>query len=199
MSQLDLLPDPNDQNSAPRTGNENLYLIAALLSAGLIFVTDLDVPLGIAFGSLYIISVLCTIPLESRRITYGMAAWCAVLTLLSQWIAPDVGVDTLTYCANLGISIICIFISAVLGSIVHQKKQQVTKISKLLTICAWTKKIKVGEKWLSMEEYLSTQLGLHLTHGISEEAARKLKTEMGLEVDQPKSSAREVSAKSAKH
>jgi len=190
MSQPDLSSDPTKTNTERGIGNDSLYLIAALLSAGLIFVTDLDVPLGIAFGSLYIISVLCTIPIESRRITYGMAAWCVVLTILAEWIAPDIGTDAVVTDANLGISVLCILISAILGNIVHQKRQQVTKISKLLTICAWTKKIKVGEKWLTMEEYLSSYLGLRLTHGISEEAAGKLKTELGLEVDQHKPSKR---------
>lgn len=40
----------------------------------------------------------------------------------------------------------------------------------LQVVCAWTKRIKVGEQWMAPDEFLSTQLHLHLTHGISPEA-----------------------------
>ncbi|RME68421.1 MAG: response regulator [Verrucomicrobia bacterium] len=41
-----------------------------------------------------------------------------------------------------------------------------------LTICAWSKRIKVDDdKWVSFEDFLSHYLGLHVTHGISPEVA----------------------------
>lgn len=43
----------------------------------------------------------------------------------------------------------------------------------LQIVCAWTNRIKVGEQWLSPEEFLRTQLHLELTHGISPEAFRE--------------------------
>jgi hypothetical protein len=43
--------------------------------------------------------------------------------------------------------------------------------SGLQTVCAWTKQIKVGDQWMSPDEYLSTQLHLTISHGISQEAA----------------------------
>lgn len=41
------------------------------------------------------------------------------------------------------------------------------------TVCAWTRKIKDGDEWLTLEEYLSRHLKNELTHGISPEG-RKL-------------------------
>ena len=42
----------------------------------------------------------------------------------------------------------------------------------LLKVCAWTKRIEVDGRWISIEEFLSEYLHLQLTHGMSEEAVR---------------------------
>jgi PAS domain S-box-containing protein len=42
----------------------------------------------------------------------------------------------------------------------------------LLTVCAWTKRIKHDGRWMSMDEFLSSYLHLHLTHGISDEGMK---------------------------
>ena len=50
----------------------------------------------------------------------------------------------------------------------------------LQVVCAWTQKIKVGEKWMTPDEFLSEKLHLHLSHGISPEAYDSfLKQELG--------------------
>jgi hypothetical protein len=48
----------------------------------------------------------------------------------------------------------------------------------LQTVCAWTKRIKVGEQWMTPDEFLSTQLHLKITHGISPEASREFEEEL---------------------
>ena len=40
----------------------------------------------------------------------------------------------------------------------------------LLKVCAWTKRIEIDGRWVSIEEFLSHYLQLQLTHGMSEEA-----------------------------
>ena len=42
----------------------------------------------------------------------------------------------------------------------------------LLKVCAWTKRIEVDGRWVSIEEFLSHYLQLQLTHGMSDEAVR---------------------------
>ncbi|HUA69265.1 MAG TPA: hypothetical protein VMA13_12015 [Candidatus Saccharimonadales bacterium] len=50
--------------------------------------------------------------------------------------------------------------------------------SGLQTICAWTKRIKVGEQWVTPEEFLRDQLHLKLTHTISPEASHAFINEL---------------------
>lgn len=89
----------------------------------------------------------------------------------------------------------CFFICAMTGLILHrlrntlderkranhqlqqaleELKESTAEIRKLQSglqvICAWTKRIKVGEQWMSPDEFLRTQLRLTLTHGMSPEA-----------------------------
>lgn len=43
-----------------------------------------------------------------------------------------------------------------------------------MTICAWSKRIKVDDKtWVSFEDFLTHYLGLHVTHGMSPDVADK--------------------------
>ncbi len=46
----------------------------------------------------------------------------------------------------------------------------------LLTICAWSQKIRIEDTWMTYEEFLVKKLGLTLTHGISPEAAKAFKS-----------------------
>ncbi|HSJ03131.1 MAG TPA: hypothetical protein VK956_11795 [Verrucomicrobium sp.] len=48
----------------------------------------------------------------------------------------------------------------------------------LQVVCAWTKWIKVGEVWMTPDEFLTTQLHLKLSHGISPEACQKMTKEL---------------------
>lgn len=47
-----------------------------------------------------------------------------------------------------------------------------TPMKELLTVCAWSQKIRIEDEWLTFEEFLVRKLGLSLTHGISPEAAK---------------------------
>lgn len=44
----------------------------------------------------------------------------------------------------------------------------------LQVVCAWTKQIKVGEEWMSPDEFLMSRLHINLTHGISPEAYQEV-------------------------
>jgi K+-sensing histidine kinase KdpD len=61
----------------------------------------------------------------------------------------------------------------------YQSTEEIRQLQNgLQVVCAWTKRIKVGEQWMTPEEFLSNQLHLKLTHGISPEAARQFVQEM---------------------
>jgi PAS domain S-box-containing protein len=55
---------------------------------------------------------------------------------------------------------------------------EVMKLRKgLLKICAWTKRIEIDGRWISVDEFLSDHLHLKLTHGMSVEGERIFKKE----------------------
>lgn len=47
------------------------------------------------------------------------------------------------------------------------------ELERLVTVCAWSKKIQVDGKWVTFEEFLVDNLGVQITHGIDPESARK--------------------------
>lgn len=49
----------------------------------------------------------------------------------------------------------------------------------LLTVCAWTKQVKVDDGWVPYDRFLTDHLGLRVTHGISEEASWQMLAELG--------------------
>jgi len=51
------------------------------------------------------------------------------------------------------------------------------ELERLVTVCAWSKKIQVDGKWVTFEEFLVDNLGVRITHGIDPESARKFHRE----------------------
>jgi len=59
--------------------------------------------------------------------------------------------------------------------------EEITKLQQgLQVVCAWTQRIKVGDQWMSPDEFLSSQLHLKITHGISPEGRQKFVDESKL-------------------
>ena len=55
---------------------------------------------------------------------------------------------------------------------------EIAKLRKgLLKVCAWTKRIEIDGRWISVDEFLSDHLHLTLTHGMSVEGARLFQKE----------------------
>lgn len=44
--------------------------------------------------------------------------------------------------------------------------------TQLVKVCAWTKRIQINDRWISVDEFLRNYLHLNLTHGMSVEGAR---------------------------
>ncbi len=64
-----------------------------------------------------------------------------------------------------------------LQSALDELKRSTREIRKLQNglqvVCAWTKQVKVGDKWMAPDEFLITQLHLKISHGISPEGERE--------------------------
>lgn len=62
----------------------------------------------------------------------------------------------------------------ILRSFMQTTRSSANSPAQFVTICAWSKRIKVQDaSWVSFEDFLMHYLGLHVTHGMSPEVARK--------------------------
>jgi len=100
-------------------------------------------------------------------------------------------------------SFTCLLISLVTGLLLHRLKQtlaertqmnqdlkraleelkqsteEIRKLqSGLQVVCAWTKQIKVGDQWVTPDEFLRTQLHLKISHGMSPEGSQEFLKEV---------------------
>jgi hypothetical protein len=48
----------------------------------------------------------------------------------------------------------------------------------LQVVCAWTKRIRLEGKWLTLEEFLTNKLNIKISHGISPDAFTRIKEEL---------------------
>jgi hypothetical protein len=48
----------------------------------------------------------------------------------------------------------------------------------LQVVCAWTQRIRVGGKWLPLDEFLTSKLNVKVSHGISPDALERIKKEL---------------------
>lgn len=76
--------------------------------------------------------------------------------------------------ANRSISIFVVWVTVILGLYLFRTKRKLREIESLLTVCAWTKQVKVGDQWISFDKYLTKYLGFKITHGVTEEEANRL-------------------------
>lgn len=52
--------------------------------------------------------------------------------------------------------------------------RRIREVENLITVCAWTRRVKWQGRWISFEEYLAKRFNLRCTHGISDEAAAQM-------------------------
>jgi len=52
------------------------------------------------------------------------------------------------------------------------------KLRQIVTVCAWTGQVKDDGEWIRLDEYLKRRFGLSISHGLSDEAAEKMKRDI---------------------
>ncbi len=52
--------------------------------------------------------------------------------------------------------------------------EQVRRLEDFITMCAWTRQVKMDGRWVTVEEFLRERLGVTVSHGISDEALGQL-------------------------
>jgi small-conductance mechanosensitive channel len=155
---------------------------ATLVIAGIVFVSDFFTPRGVCVTVLYVIPLIISLLADKYRLTLSLAGLCSILVVAGHFVSPDVGVARWVTVSNGLIALFLLWAVAYLGLEITKAKIQIRELGRLLTICAWTKQIKIENQWISIEEYLTHYQKLRLTHGISREAAEKFLQDFKLEV-----------------
>lgn len=94
--------------------------------------------------------------------------------------ATRVGADG-DHRAFAGIMVVAVLIGAGACWILVRRMQE---LEGLITVCAWTRRVRWEGRWITFEDYLGKRFNLRCTHGISDEAAAQLRAEKaGAEVD----------------
>jgi hypothetical protein len=60
----------------------------------------------------------------------------------------------------------------------EKARREIRGLKKMITMCAWTGKVKMDGKWARIEEFLQKKYGIEVTHGISEEALAIMESRM---------------------
>jgi len=61
---------------------------------------------------------------------------------------------------------------------ISEAKEKIKTLEEIVTMCAWSGKIRFDGRWVKTEEYLQNRFGVKVSHGISEEAAELFKAEL---------------------
>ena len=156
-------------------------LASSLAVGAVIFYADLRTPRGLTVGALYVLPLLISLMADSRKLTFGLAALFTVFVYLGYAGSHEVGVPSWIVLSDRVITVLVIWLTAFLGIEMTFAKKQLRDLGRLLTICMWTKQVRIGGDWIPIERYLTDYCGIRLTHGISREAAEKLLREEGLD------------------
>ena len=100
--------------------NYKKYLLLAIITACIIFLIDITLPLGVAFGVPYIISILFTIQTRDRQIIIVAAVITSLLVFIGLTLSPDGGEAWKVY-SNRIIAVVAIWIITFLGLLKNDK------------------------------------------------------------------------------
>jgi hypothetical protein len=156
-------------------------LVSSLAVGLVIFFADLRAPRGLTVGALYVLPILISLMADSRKMTFGLAVLFSAFVVLGYAFSKDVGVPDWIVISDRIITVLAVWVAAVLGLEMTLAKRRLRDMGRLLTICMWTKQVRVDGEWISVERYLTERCGVRLTHGISKEAAEEILREEGLD------------------
>jgi len=95
---------------------KNLLRVAALLLTAIVFVADVEIPLGAAAGVPYLAVILIALGQRGRGDTIVFAVTCSVLTLIGLGVSPGPGAaETWKLLANRSLALFAIWVTAGVG------------------------------------------------------------------------------------
>jgi integral membrane sensor domain MASE1 len=58
--------------------------------------------------------------------------------------------------------------------------EKVSRLEDIVTFCAWTGKVRLDDEWVSVERFLNERYNLNISHGISDDAMKRILADAGL-------------------
>jgi len=165
-----------------------MFYVFCVFSAVVIFIADLAVPLGVAMGVAYLITVLLSLWLPSLKSTLWIATVCSFLIILGYYYSPPGG-ELWKVLFNRSLSILSIWVTAI--AIVQKKRseykrdeaiaerektlQEIKILQGILPICSSCKKFRDDKgSWQRIEQYIMEHSEADFSHGICPECVKKL-------------------------
>jgi len=92
------------------------------------------------------------------------------------------GVDSSTPAPSWDLAFISACLVGIVGAInvwiTSYYMQKSSTVQDWIVVCAWTHRVKHGGRWISLEDFLSEQLGCQVSHGLSEEGYSSISNEV---------------------
>jgi hypothetical protein len=174
------------------------FLMAGFSVLSLVLMAYIDYVTGheLIFSAAYLVPVALVAWRFGRGAVTAMSIAGGACTWMTDWLG---GKPYSHFFYHYGNSFTCLFICLLVGFLIihlkgvldRQKRandelrvaldeirrstEEIRRLqSGLQVVCAWTKRVKVGDEWMTPEQFLATRLGLKLSHGISPDALREL-------------------------
>lgn len=143
------------------------YLIIGIIFSVIIFFIDLALPLGVAGGVPYILSVLTVLRSKKINHTIYIAIICSLLTILGYFYSPDGG-ELWKVLSNRFLALFAIWVTTILSiKIIKEARKEIKILRGLLTTCSSCKKVKDDEgSWTLMESYINKHSEAQFSHGM---------------------------------
>ena len=73
-------------------------------------------------------------------------------------------------------SVLTLGVGTVVVTISYRAFRRIEYLQSLVVMCAWCRRVRAGDEWLAVEQFLERQHNAHTTHGICESCASGILT-----------------------
>ena len=63
-------------------------------------------------------------------------------------------------------SVLTVLVGAIVVGITYRAFRRIQYLESLIVLCAWCRRVRANEEWLSVEDFLEREHNAHTTHGI---------------------------------
>lgn len=162
---------------------QKFVMIVLAISAGIIFAIDVLIPFGLIIWLSYMPLIFISVFTNNRKFIKLLAFSICSFIIIAFFFDISEMKGFVPWGVSLFHRFFGILIISILGYIsckLLETREIAGKLEKLVKVCAWTKKIKIGDEWITIEEFMKKYLDKNVTHGISPEAYEKMLDESNL-------------------